>query len=61
VSTIIRASQDKDEEFLGTSRSNVRAVCNAAIAATLAAMVSSVARAGQILALTENRYTLVQP
>jgi hypothetical protein len=36
-------------------------VCNAVIAATLAAMVSSVARAGQILALTENGYSLVQP
>jgi hypothetical protein len=49
------------KNFSGHRRSIVRAVCNAVIAATLAAMVSSVARAGQILALTENGYSLVQP
>jgi hypothetical protein len=49
------------KNFSGHRRSIVRAVCNAVIAAAMAVMVPSVARAGQILALTENRYTLVQP
>jgi hypothetical protein len=49
------------KSFLGHRRSIVRVGCNAVIAAALAAMVSSVARVGQILALTENGYTLVQP
>jgi hypothetical protein len=50
VLTIIRASQDKDEEFLGTSTvDRSRGVTPVQVGI------------GQILALTENGYTLLQP